>query len=114
MDYRRDVFHAIADPTRREIIGLLARSPLNLNAIAENFDVSRQAVSLHVKVLIECGLIEITKQGRERHCAARLSRLNEVSVWIEQYKKHFEEKLDTLDSYLQTLKQKDKHAKRKK
>ena len=113
MDYRRDVFHAIADPTRREIIGLLAKSPMNLNAIAENFDVTRQAVSLHVKVLIECGLIEIEKQGRERQCTARLAGLNEVSVWIEQYKKHFEAKLDALDNYLQILK-KEKHAKRKK
>jgi len=113
MDYRRDVFHAIADPTRREIIGLLAKSPMNLNAIAENFDVTRQAVSLHVKVLIECGLIEIEKQGRERHCKAQLAGLNEVSLWIEQYKRHFEEKLDALDSYLQTLK-KDRHVKRKK
>ncbi len=110
MDYRRDVFHAIADPTRREIIDLLAKSPLNLNALAENFDVSRQAISLHVKVLIECGLIEVTQQGRERHCKARLDQLNEVAAWVEQYKQHLESKLDSLESYLLKMK-KQRHDK---
>ena len=69
---RRDVFQAIADPTRREIINLLAHKSLNLNAVAEQFDVSRPAISKHIKILTECGLITISQQGRERYCEAKL------------------------------------------
>src|SRR5436190_12007171 len=100
MEARRDVFQAIADPTRRQIIGMLSRQPLNLNTIAEKFDVTRQAVSLHVKILTECGLISVKQQGRERYCEAKLAGLNEVSVWIEQYRKYWENKLDSLELYL--------------
>ena len=100
MDARRDVFQAIADPTRRQIIGMLAQQPLNLNSIAEQFQVTRQAVSLHVKILNECGLISIKQQGRERFCEARLDGLSEVSRWIAQYQKHWEDKLDALELYL--------------
>ena len=82
-EIRRDVFQAIADPTRRQIIEMLAHQPLNLNTIAENFDVTRQAVSLHVKILTECGLIVIKKQGRERFCEAKLDQLSEVSDWAD-------------------------------
>ena len=69
---RRDVFQAIADPTRREIINLLAHESLNLNAVAENFNISRPAISKHIKILTECGLVDIRKEGRERYCDARL------------------------------------------
>lgn len=100
MEIRRDVFQAIADPTRREIIGLLAEKPLNLNSIAEKFDVTRQAVSLHVKILHECGLISIVKQGRERYCEAKLDQLAEVAAWVEQYKQFWAEKFNSLDKYL--------------
>jgi DNA-binding transcriptional ArsR family regulator len=100
MEIRRDVFQAIADPTRREIIGLLSQNPLNLNSIAEKFDITRQAVSLHVKILNECGLISIKKQGRERYCEAKLDQLGEVAAWVEQYKQFWEEKLNSLDKYL--------------
>jgi DNA-binding transcriptional ArsR family regulator len=100
METRRDVFQAIADPTRREIINMLAHRPLNLNAIAENFKVSRQAVSLHIKILTECGLLDIRKQGRERVCEAKLDKLNEVSAWIDQYKKFWNNKLDALEMFL--------------
>jgi DNA-binding transcriptional ArsR family regulator len=103
MEIRRDVFQAIADPTRREIIGMLAQKPLNLNTIAENFDVSRQAISLHVKILTECGLIVISKQGRERYCEAKLDKLNEVSDWIEQYRKFWTERFNALDKYLNKI-----------
>jgi DNA-binding transcriptional ArsR family regulator len=103
METRRDVFQAIADPTRREIINLIAHKSLNLNAIAENFDVSRQAISLHIKILTECGLIAINQQGRERYCEARLDKLNEVSAWVEQYKQFWESKLDSLESYLDKI-----------
>ncbi len=100
MEIRRDVFQAIADPTRREIIRLVAENPLNLNSIAEKFDVSRQAVSLHVKILNECGLISIKKQGRERYCEAKLDQLVEVAQWVEQYKQFWEERFKSLDKYL--------------
>ncbi|WP_315814568.1 metalloregulator ArsR/SmtB family transcription factor [Paraflavitalea speifideaquila] len=83
MEIRRDVFQAIADPTRRQIIGMVAQQPLHLNAIAEKFNVTRQAVSLHVKILEECGLIIIKQQGRERYCEAQLKQLQEVSTWVK-------------------------------
>jgi DNA-binding transcriptional ArsR family regulator len=103
---RRDVFQAIADPTRRDIINLIAYKPLNLNSIADNFKVSRPAISQHIKILIECGLIEIKKQGRERYCEAKLSQLNEVSQWIEQYRKLWAERFDSLDDLLEEMKAK--------
>lgn len=113
METRRDVFQAIADPTRRQIIALIAKQPLNLNSVAEKFDMSRQAVSLHVKILEECGLIMLKQQGRERFCEATLEKLGEVQEWVEQYKQHFEQKLDSLEKYLNKLQKQKKHAKRK-
>jgi DNA-binding transcriptional ArsR family regulator len=113
MEARRDVFQAIADPTRREIIGLIAKQPLNLNAVAERFDMTRQAVSLHIKILEECGLIMLKQQGRERLCEARLEALGEVSAWVQQYKQHFEDKLDSLERYLERLQKQKKHGKKK-
>lgn len=104
---RRDVFQAIADPTRREIINLIAHKQLNLNSVAENFDVSRPAISKHIKILMECGLVVINQQGRERYCEARLNKLNEVSDWVEQYRKFWNAKLDALDNYLQQLQAKE-------
>ena len=79
MELRRDVFQAIADPTRRAIINMVAQQPLNVNSLAEQFDMTRQAVSLHVKILNECGLIIIRQQGRQRYCEAKLEGLSEVS-----------------------------------
>ncbi len=111
METRRDVFQAIADPTRRAILGLLAMQTLTLNAVAENFDISRPAVSKHVKVLEECGLVSIKQQGRERYCEAKLEKLNEVSAWTEQYRKFWENKLDSLESYLNKI-QKNKKKKK--
>lgn len=107
---RRDVFQAIADPTRREIINLIAHKSLNLNSVAENFSVSRPAISKHIKILTECGLIEIKQQGRERYCEARLEKLHEVSDWVEQYRKMWEQRLDALDNYLRTLQSTTKQA----
>lgn len=102
---RRDVFQAIADPTRRKIIGMVAQQSMNLNTVAENFDVSRPAISKHIKILTECGLIVIKQQGRERYCEAKLDKLNEVSHWIEQYRQFWEQKLDALEKYLDALQQ---------
>ncbi len=104
---RRDVFQAIADPTRREILNMLAHQSLNLNSVAEKFDVSRPAISKHIKLLTECGLITIHPQGRERYCEARLEKLSEVSTWVEQYRKFWNTKLDALEVYLQRLQQPD-------
>jgi len=114
MESRRDVFQAIADPTRREIINLLAHEHMNVNAIAEKFDVTRQAVSLHVKILTECGLITIRQQGRERVCEAKLDKLNEVSHWVEQYRQFWESKFDSLEKYLDKLQKEKKHVKKRK
>jgi DNA-binding transcriptional ArsR family regulator len=97
---RRDVFQAIADPTRRAIINMIAHQSLNLNAVAENFEVSRPAISRHIKILTECGLIVIRQQGRERYCEARLQKLYEVSDWIEQYRVFWTKKLDALEDFL--------------
>ena len=97
---RRDVFQAIADPTRREIIGLLSNQSLNLNSIADNFDISRPAVSKHIKILTQCGLITIKQDGRDRYCKANFGKLNEVSDWVEQYRKFWTEKLDALGDFL--------------
>lgn len=100
---RRDVFQAIADPTRRAIIALIALQPMNLNAIADNFDVSRPAISQHIKILNECGLIGIRKEGRERVCEARLDQLNEVTNWVEQCRRLWSERFDALDDLLNEL-----------
>ena len=97
---RRDVFQAIADPTRREIIQLVAKQSLNLNSVAENFDVSRPAISKHIKILTECGLIVIKQQGRERLCEANLASLGQVSDWVEQYSVFWNKKLDALENFL--------------
>lgn len=108
---RRDVFQAIADPTRRDIINLIAYKPQNLNSIADNFDMSRPAISQHIKILTECGLVMIKKQGRERYCEVKLQQLNEVSDWIEQYRKLWDGRFSKLDNLLDELqnKQEKKH-----
>ncbi|MBN8853769.1 MAG: transcriptional regulator [Sphingobacteriales bacterium 50-39] len=114
MEARRDVFQAIADPTRRAIIDIVAKKSVNLNSVAEQFDMSRQAVSLHIKILNECGLITIKQQGRERYCEARLDALNEVSQWVEQYKRYWEGTLDSLENYLNALQRPKRNVKRNK
>ena len=101
MEARRDVFQAIADPTRRAIIGMIARQPVNVNTIAEQFDVSRQAISLHLKILSECGLLNIKQQGRERFCEAKLEKLNEVHEWVEQYHKLWTGRLKSLKNFIE-------------
>ena len=103
MTTRRDVFQAIADPTRREIIQLLSKQKLNLNAVADNFPISRPAISKHIKILTECGLIEIEQMGRDRYCEAKLEKLNEISDWVAQYRQFWENKLDSLENYLTEL-----------
>ncbi len=109
MEARRDVFQAIADPTRRAILNLLAHKSQNLNTIAANFDISRQAISLQIKILEECGLIKISKQGRERYCKPQFEKLNEVVAWIEPFRKIWEARFNELDHLLEELKSKPKN-----
>jgi DNA-binding transcriptional ArsR family regulator len=101
MEARRDVFQAIADPTRREIINLIAYNPQNLNAISANFDMSRQAISLHMKILEECGLVEIRQEGNSRFCKAKLEKLGEVHEWTEQYRVMWTKRFNVLRNYLE-------------
>jgi len=105
---RKDVFQAIADPNRRAIIGLLANQKLTISAVAEHFPISRPAISRHIRILTECGLVIVHCQGRERYCEARLDRLNAVSDWVEQYQKKWEQRFDRLDEYLTELQKKEK------
>lgn len=98
---RRDVFQAIADPTRRDIIHLVAGRAMTLNAVADEFRISRPAVSKHIKILTECGLIVIRQQGRERYCQANLKPLQQVSHWVEHYCAFWTEKLDALGLFLE-------------
>jgi DNA-binding transcriptional ArsR family regulator len=97
---RRDVFQAIADPTRRQIINLIAQKPMTLNAIADNFEISRPAISQHIKLLTECGMVVIEKVGRERFCEAKLDSLREVSTWVDQYRQFWNDQFNSLDKYL--------------
>jgi DNA-binding transcriptional ArsR family regulator len=110
---RRDVFQAIADPNRRAIIGLLAKQDLTLGGLAEHFPISRPAISRHIKILVECGVVVVHKQGRERYCEVQLERLNEVAGWVEPYQKLWEQRLDRLDEYLSDWQKKEKpHGKK--
>lgn len=106
MEKRRDVFQAIADPTRRDILALLSRQTLNLNGIADHFDSSRPTISEHIKILTECGLILIKKQGRERYCRAHLDKLSEVMGWVEECRKYWNQTLDSMEAYLEQIQSK--------
>ena len=106
---RRDVFQAIADPNRRAMLSLLATQRLTLNGVAEKFRISRPAISRHIKILKECGLVAIHQQGRERYCEARLDKLQEVSDWVETSRQLWEQRLDRLEEYLKEI----QNAKRK-
>ena len=94
MQTRRDVFQAIADPTRREIISLLSYQQLNLNSLANNFAISRPAISQQIKILVDCGLVQVTQQGRERYCEAKLEELSEIANWIEPFHRHWTKRFD--------------------
>lgn len=97
---QKDVFTAIADPTRRAIISLLSHQPLNMNAVAKHFNVSRPAISKQVKILTDCGLIIIKKQGRDHFCHPSLYRIGEVSQWAEQYRQFWTGKPDAVEQFL--------------
>lgn len=113
METRRDVFQAIADPTRRKIISMLAAKPQNLNTLSENFEVSRQAISLHIKILAESGIVIINQQGRERYCSIQPQKLSEVDDWIEPFRKMWEGHFDRLGIVLRNMDKKKKPPKKK-
>lgn len=104
---RRDIFQAISDPVRRDIIELLAEDAMTVNAVAEKFEVSRPAISKHLKILKECGVIDIEKKGRERFCMIQPKTLIPAYMWMEQYRKLWEDKLDSFENYLNKLNNKN-------
>lgn len=100
---RRDVFQAIADPTRRQIIEIVAKESITLNAIADNFKISRPAISQHIKILNECGIIKIKTMGRERYCSVNFQNLIPAFMWLEQYQKQWMDRLDSFEKYVNKL-----------
>ncbi|HMH22823.1 MAG TPA: metalloregulator ArsR/SmtB family transcription factor [Puia sp.] len=104
---RRDVFQAIADPNRRAMLGMLSAAQLNLNQVAEHFDITRSAVSQHMKILTECGLVVIRQKGRERYCEAKMDKLGEVWDWLYQYKLFWDHKFDAMEKLLMELQSKN-------
>ncbi|WP_019991177.1 ArsR/SmtB family transcription factor [Rudanella lutea] len=101
---RRDIFQAIADPTRRAIITLIAFQAMTPNAIAENFNTTRQAVSKHLRILTECELVKQEQQGREIYYSLEVEKMKEVDAWIDQFRKLWETRFTQLDDVLTTLK----------
>lgn len=101
---RRDIFQAIADPTRRAIIALIAAQAMTPNALAEHFDMTRQAVSKHLRILTECELISAEQQGREIYYQLEIEKMKEIDKWLEQFRKIWEKKFSQLDSLLLKLK----------
>lgn len=100
---RRDIFQAIADPIRREIIELVSEDFLNVNRVAERFAISRPAVSKHLRILEECGVVEVKKVGRERLCRINPKTLIPAFMWIDQYRRLWEEKIDSFEDYVLKL-----------
>ncbi|GAB4023518.1 metalloregulator ArsR/SmtB family transcription factor [Spirosoma migulaei] len=101
---RRDIFQAIADPTRRAIITLIALQAMTPNAIAENFNTTRQAVSKHLRILTECELVKQEQQGREIYYSLEVEKIKEVDQWVNQFRKIWETRFTQLDDVLSTLK----------
>lgn len=101
---RRDVFQAISDPTRRMIIQKLAQAPLNIGQIVGDFNMSRQAIAKHIRILQECGMISITQKGREQVCQARIDQLDEVADWVTTSRKLWNQRFEKLDQFLKESK----------
>ena len=108
MEIRRDVFQAIADPTRRAILLLIAAQSMTPNAIAEEFHTSRQAVSKHIQILTECELVKQEQKGREIYYHINAGQMKEIDKWLEQYRKIWETRFNQLDNVLLTLKKNKK------
>jgi DNA-binding transcriptional ArsR family regulator len=101
---RRDIFQAIADPTRRAIITLIALQAMTPNAIAENFDASRQSISKHLRILTECQLVKQEQQGREIYYSLEIEKMKEIDKWLNQFRKIWEDRFAQLDNVLATIK----------
>lgn len=110
---QRDVFQAIADPTRRAIIALIALQAMTPNALAEHFDTSRQAVSKHLRILTECEVVTPEQRGREIFYRLEIEKMREIDEWLEQYRKIWESRFEQLDALLAELKQQDKKERKK-
>jgi len=108
METRRDVFQAIADPTRRAIIALIAIQAMTPNALAEHFQTSRQAVSKHIKILTECKLVKQELSGREIYYQLEIDKMKEIDKWLEQFRKIWETRFNQLDKVLLTMKKQKK------
>ena len=105
---RRDIFQAIADPTRRAIIALIALQAMTPNAIAEHFDISRQAVSKHLRILTECELVTQEQKGREIYYSLEIDKMKEIDKWLEQYRKIWETRYRQLEDLLTKIKKQEK------
>jgi len=103
MKTRRDIFHAIADPTRRAILVLIASQAMTPNAIAEEFNTSRQAVSKHIQILAECELVKQKKQGKEIYYTLKIEKMKEADKWINQFRKIWETRFEQLEQVLSTI-----------
>ena len=110
---KRDVFQAIADPTRRGIIALIALQAMTPNAIAEHFDTTRQAVSKHLRILAECELVRQEQKGREIFYSLEIEKMKEIDEWLKQYRKIWESRYEQLDTLLAELKQQKKQERKK-
>ena len=108
MEIRRDIFQAIADPTRRAIIVLIAMQAMTPNALAEHFNTSRQAVSKHIKILTECELVKQDQQGREIYYSLQIQKMKEIDTWLDQFRKLWETQFNQLDKVLATIKKQRK------
>jgi DNA-binding transcriptional ArsR family regulator len=100
---RRDAFQGLADPIRRDILMAIIQQPLSLNQVAERFPVTRQAISKHIKVLSECGLICVQQQGRERLCEIQAQGLDEIADWLSDFKRQWDERFNRLDQLLEEI-----------
>lgn len=109
---RRDVFQAIADPTRRQIIDLVGAQPMNLNSIADHFNISRPAVSQHIKLLQECGVLTVETVGRERYCRLAAQNLIPAFLWLEHHQKDWKRRIDSFESHVNKLKSKKEQRKK--
>jgi DNA-binding transcriptional ArsR family regulator len=105
---RRDIFQAIADPTRRAIIALIALQAMTPNAIAENFNTTRQSVSKHLRILTECEMVKQEQQGREIYYSLEIEKMKEIDKWIDQYRKLWETRFNQLNKVLSTMKKQKK------
>ena len=105
---RRDIFQAIADPTRRAIIALIALQAMTPNALAEHFATTRQAVSKHLRILTECELVTQEQKGREIYYSLEIEKMKEIDKWLEQYRKIWEARYSQLDDLLATIKKQKK------